>query len=552
MPMAKAFIYPPINPIAGYPVLPVNPYYNSDQYQPPSTCYCQKRQQNDPLQTLQFFSDWVPDLKFYRDDGTLFTTIACTAQTTTVTNPGFTAVCYQANIDYSTFPIGKYNGRFHWVDDNNVDQYYQLMWINVAQKWKYTRIFEYKNDINDFGILFDVLKTTNTLFYARVEGSLINTIQKFSGDSYIDEEQNATALPSIAYEQKTLSLGFQEGVPDWLGRVFNYILQCSFILIDGAPYQKVQGAKWDIIRPELASKNEETTSNYNIDVMLVDNAFVERLNSTNVALNGYIPYLQVEKLNGVGSDQNITLSGGWAGLHEVWINNLGAIPFTLSIGTTVGGSQIGVFDIPANGKVIEVREAFYSSSQLIYLSGLTGVIGVNASFRIEWLDYNAVPVSGPASVPPVSQLPRGSITSYKEILPGDFATDFDLATGLGKIGGRFPNCALCDGRNGTDNLGGKFEVGFLNGDVVFGIASALVGSNNIVITDVTQLPPHSFTFQRPRADTVGTQYQGNFAKSGGNFGLWTGDDALTNTLGTSAPIPFLPLSIVSIKIMALS
>lgn len=551
--MAKAFIYPPINPIAGYPVLAINPYYNSDQYQPTSTCYCQKRQQNDPLQTLQFFSDWVPDLKFYRADGTLFTTIACTAQTTTITNPGFTALCYQANIDYSTFPTGKYNGRFHWVDDNNVDQYYQLMWINVAQKWQYTRIFEYKNDINDFGILFNVLKNTNTLFYARVEGSLISTIQKFTGDSYIDEEQNATALPSIAYEQKTLSLGFEEGVPDWLGRVFNYILQCSFILIDGAPYQKVQGAKWDIIRPELASKNEETTSNYNIDVMLVDNAFVERLNSTNVALNGYTPFVRIDQtLNGVGADSTIQLSGGWAGIHEVWIKNLNGVAFTLKIGTAPHANDIGEFDIPTTDKVCEVKEGFYSSSATVYLSGLTAVAGVDVSVRVLWFDYNAVPVSGPAAITPVSQLSRGGVISYKEILPGDFAVDFDLATGLGKVGGRFPNCAICDGRNGTDNLGGKFEVGFLNGDVVFGIASALVGTNNIVITDVTQLPPHSFTFQRPRADTVGAQYQGNFAKSGGNFGLWTGDDAQTNTLGTSAPIPFLPLSIVSIKIMALS
>lgn len=538
--MAKQFLYPPINSLAGYPVLPVNPQYNTDQYMPSSKCYSQKRQQNGH-DILQYFSDWVPDLTVYREDGTIFNTIACTAQTTTITNPGFTALCYQSTVDYSTFPAGKYNARFHWKDDANVDQYYQLMWINVATKWKGTLLFEYKHDENAFGILFN----TGIVFNMRVEAWKINKVQLFTGDSYIDEEQNATALPSIPYEQSILSFGTIRGIPDWMGKQLNYMMQCSFILSDGEPIQKVQGAKWAIDRPELASEGEETTSNYSIDVMLVDNAFVERLNSNNVALNGYTPYVQVEKLNGIGTAQTVTLSGGWAGLHEIWINNIGAIAYVLRVGTTIGANDIGEFDIPTSDKVCEVRKAFYSSSATVYLSGFAGT----SSLRVLWYDYNAVPISGPNANPVINKLLKGAQISYFEVIPGDFISDFNLSTGLGKPAGNYPNCALCDGRNGTPNLGGKFKVGFIASDVTFGIPGTDVGEDNIRITSVSQLPPFDVV--------IPTSENGTGNGSQGNPGWSDNESALRGSTvvhiaGTSSNIPYLPLSVISYEIMALS
>jgi hypothetical protein len=547
--MAKQFRYSPANPIRMVPIVTNDVRYNTVPFdQDLGKAYIQKYQTNDTTK-IQVLSDWVPTLKVYNAlTGAHIPglDIVGAPLNTTILSTVYTFLCYEFLLDFSVFGVGSYYIQITYTDDAATLQTYKSDYISVAVKWANTLLYEYNNSENILSILF----STGIVFNVRCEGRLRLFEPKFNAVIFTDQESNATKLNSVPYQQFKLYLGDAPGIPDWFANIFNFVFSCDTILIDGVPYQNIEGSKWNITRPDPQNKRSPTLAVYDIDVMPVDNAFLERLKTGTTTVNGYTPFEVCLPYLNTGMDFAIP-----AKFFKYWRLDsvsiiLNGAAFTLNLGITPGGNEIVKTAFP-NSKTVAFRYLF-TNAQTIYVSGLTGVAGVNADIFFECKNLNAKPVNSPNTNPVSGGLLPGMEFTYSEVNAGDFANNFDIVTGLGKAGGLYPTCVIMDGRNGTTATGGKYKVGWLSGDATFGTPNAPVGSNNINITNVNQLPPHSFTFQRPRMDVVGGQYQPNAAKNGGNIGLWTGDDAQTNVLGTSADIPFLPGSIVSIWIKCLA
>ncbi|CAF1158378.1 unnamed protein product [Didymodactylos carnosus] len=95
-----------------------------------------------------------------------------------------------------------------------------------------------------------------------------------------------------------------------------------------------------------------------------------------------------------------------------------------------------------------------------------------------------------ASSPPNTKLPRGTVLMIASAEMDDW---FNInGKGLGEYSGWY----ICDGRNGTPNLSGRFVVGrdVLNSGSSYSNIGMKGGLDKVVLT-VNEIPSHSHTFQ---------------------------------------------------------
>jgi hypothetical protein len=541
--MAKEFRYSPANPIRFVPQLTRDPRYNTLPFdQQPGKCYKQPWKTVDTTK-IQILSDWLPEVTVWNAiTGVLFTTLAPVIAPNGIQASAYTFICYEYLIDFTTIPVGIYYLKIEYTDDNLQLHTLISSFQNVQIEQPNTLLYEYRNSSNILSVLFD----TGITFQIRAEGGKDDKFQpKFDAVIYSDQERDLTKLNSVPFESFILTVGDAPGVPDWMGYIFNFVFSCDFILIDGVPYQNVDGSKWEVTRPDPQSKSKrETLAVYSIEVMMTDNAFLERLRTGNTNMAGFKLIFDTYPKIAIGTNFSVpAIFLKYFRLDSVSVIKRG-INFTMRIGITPGGNEIyqGTF---TRSKTAQFNYLF-DASATVFVSGLTGT---DNDIFLTYANLNAIAGGGTGPVPISYSLPPGLEAYYSEVNAGDMANDWDFVTGLGKPGGNYPNCAIRDGRNGTTADGGLFTVGYLDGDATFGTVGASVGRNAINITSASQLPPHSFTF---RVSENGT---GNGSRQ--NAG-WSDNESAavgsqsTNVIGTSADIPFLPGSVVKLPFKVLS
>jgi len=490
---------------------------------------------------LQVLSDWLPTLTLYNAvTGKTINTIAPVVTPNGIQASAYTFLCYEFTLDFTTIGVGQYFFTLEYTDDLAQLHTLQSTPQNVQIEQPNTLLYEYRNSNNILSILFD----TGITFNIRTEGRLAKFQPKFDAVIYSDQERDQTKLNSVPYQSWILTIG-DFGVPDWMGYIFNFVFSCDFILIDGSPYQNIEGSKWEVTRPDPQSrKYDATLAVYSIEVALTDNAFLERIRTGNTNMAGQpIVFLPYQKM-AIGTNFSIpALFLKYYRLDSVSVIKRG-INFTLNIGITPGGAEVytGRF---TRSKTAQFNYLF-DSSQTVYFTGLTGT---DNDIFLVYANLNAQPQgSGTAPVTTGGLVP-GMVFAYEEVNAGDFTRDFDLITGLGKPGGKYPTAAICDGRNGTEARGGRYSVGFLDGDATFGTPRAAVGRNAINLTSTAQLPPTYFTFKVSDNGTGNGSHQNAGWTDNENSNVGSQN---TNTIGTSADIPFLPGSIVDIMVKVLS
>ena len=125
--------------------------------------------------------------------------------------------------------------------------------------------------------------------------------------------------------------------------------------------------------------------------------------------------------------------------------------FTINIGTTNGGDEIGSMLIRDSGNVLLVNHLF-TDSQTIYITGLTGQ---NCNVFLEWMQLDEPPV--PFVVPPQDALPKGAKMLW-EGSAAEFAQKWDATTGLGKPNEGWSKWTIA-GKNGTASMDNAYPVG---------------------------------------------------------------------------------------------
>jgi hypothetical protein len=455
--MAHQFIYAPINPIRLMQQISFDSRYNSlpFDFQQPLLCYSQKYQTDDIVK-LQVLSDWVPALKVMDSQTSLpVATIAPSTPVTSIT--GETYTCYEFEIDWSSIGPGHFYLKLTYTDDTPTLQSWLSDDIYVQTLWANTLLFEYCNSVNMFTAIF----STGIIFNLRVEGIIAKYTPEFEDVIYNDQLHNVTKLNAIPYRSSILFVpgaDNAQGIPNFMGDRVNWAMSCDQILIDGIYYQNSSGSKWDVKRTP-----DDGTQNIGIQIPIVEvnNQFLLSLKTGTAPPQGFTI---VELVNdNLAKAADFSVSGvfkKFSLIKNITVNNYGPA-FSLKVGITSGGSELGVYSIPVPVTPFAFNESIniaLLSAQTLYFGGLTAG-GANCDILIDYCQYDAAP-SGPAVDPVPGAFNNNVIYMWEADLDTDFARDWDQSTGLGKVDTPFYGCALCDGRNGLVDRGGSVAVGY--------------------------------------------------------------------------------------------
>lgn len=118
--------------------------------------------------------------------------------------------------------------------------------IDVKKEHPNTLLFTYKNSVNNFDVIFN----TGIEFNIRVEGDIQNFEPSSEDELYIDQKRNSTKLYSLPYQLFTLYIGGAAGLPAWMNDKMNRVMSCDIIQIDGAYFEKNEGAEWEFSRQD--------------------------------------------------------------------------------------------------------------------------------------------------------------------------------------------------------------------------------------------------------------------------------------------------------------
>lgn len=416
--------------------------------------YFQKWQTND-ITYLQFLSDFILTLKIYNykswdnvHGDTLFSTIAIPAVTSfPIVGVSFTA--YEATIDFSTFPEGWYFAEITYTDENSVVQTWQSSPLDVSVKHAKTLLYEYWNTRNDKGVIFD----TGIKFNMRIEGS----IREFTPDSLSsemeDQNYNTTTLNDIPYRTFKNYIGRAEGLPDWIIDKINTIYSVNYKSVNGMDFNKVDGAKFEIVRP---SQTENEDAYMSIKIIQQDNFFLQQFQTGDGNQNegDYIVIKQAKIFDEVGA--SFSVAGVFNinyNLIRLAVENKGGDTFLLKIGTSTGANDIAQFNVgdPDENSFVSVTESLdighvFNAPTDVFIT-VPG--GVNLKVTFDYNQYDAVNVTPETIASPYQFF---TIYPYIEITPGNFDIHWSV-TGAGNVGTQFEGCALM-GTNGLPDYTG--------------------------------------------------------------------------------------------------
>lgn len=435
IPLANSLRWVNQNPV-------INPEYNTqsfDDFTDPYN-YFHKRQTNGK-EPIQLISDFVPTLEFFTCDDVLYLNVPINAVPTLIKDVSF--LIYEAEVDYSLFaPDEIYYGKITYVDENAVTQDWRTTPIDVQVKHANTLLYQYKNSYNDKGIVFD----TGIIFNNRIEGNLREYQPKSDRQQYEDQEYNGMLLNGIPYRNFNNYIGIAEGIPDWLIDKVNIIFTFDQVQIDGTYYIATNGTEFKPTRP---TNQERQDGFWSLEVQSVPNFFLDKFITGETPSGDYVVIKKALTYDNVGA--SFAVAGVFKeniNLIRLAVYNYALDTFTMLIGETLGGDEIGTFEF--EGELTDSLDCghLFNGVATVYITVPTGV---NLKVIFDYNQYDAKPV-GPTT--PVPAFPKGYQGMYYEVDPGDFDIHWNSATGLGRVGTGYEGCAIVN-TNGIEDMSGQ-------------------------------------------------------------------------------------------------
>ena len=464
-----AILISPTNPIRFQDSLDYPFGYNGET-QP---CYRQKFQLGDNT-SIQIRSDdeEVPDLLVYdANTGLLIDEIPFEEIPTLIVNDD--QKIYRADLVFADLGEGDLIFKIGDVWSNTVE---------VRTKHRNTILIDYRNATNDFGIIFDAFESSE-MFTIRVEGLIQNFTPKNDDIIYNDQVRNATKLYGLPYNTFTLFIGANSrGVGDYMLDIINRAFCCDMVRVDGVWYEKTESAsEWEMYR-----ENDFAFAGMSTEIMPARNKVMERIRVDENLNDNEIMIIQRYSNNFYNHVGNINLANVFKKncvLDYIALQRKN-LPYTLKVGTTVGGSEIGEFDIVDQENVITIRHRFDAPTTL-YLSGMDGENDISVVWDRYDKFFNPTGSGGGGETPNVNS---GGVIAWHGSMV-ELEEQFNIVTGLGRDTGDWSGWAIMDGQNGTLDLRGKTIVGLKSDDVDFDEIGNTGGAKDKVI-DISEMPLH--------------------------------------------------------------
>lgn len=435
-------------------------------------CYLQKYNLDD-VTTLQILSDEEepPLMQVFSsaDDTLLYTLGFHQVASNILVNEDFKV--YELEILFSNLGIGEYYFKF------NEEQYSPT--VHVLENHEDTILLKYRNSYNKFGIIFD----TDLVMYTRVEGTIQNYEPKSEDEIYNDQVMNATKLYSLPYNIFTLFVGGRRGIPDFMIDLVNRIFSCDMIKVDGYWFEKIEGAEWEMRRiddypfagmsinvmPAINNVSEQIRIDEGQDLEPSETMIIQRYSNNYNDATGSLSVPNIFEKNSV--------------LNYIKVYRK-STSYVMRVGTTPNGNEIAEVLIENILHTINLNHAF-NENQTVYISGMVGANDISLVW--DKVDRFFNPASGADPTPqPAAALGVGAVIEYHGS-QSDLELDFNLVTGLGRDTGNFIGWAICNGSNGTPDMGGRVGVGWKRNDPKFGELGKPEGSETHTLS-VNQLP----------------------------------------------------------------
>ena len=368
---------------------------------------------------------------------------------------------FELDIIFSGLGIGEY---VFSIDDNSSSI------ISVKTKHENTLLFRYQNSENNFGIVFD----TGIQFYLRVEGTIQNYTPKSDDVVYTDQLKNATKLFGLPYNVFTLFVGSPRGVDDFMLDLVNRLSSCDMIQINGIWYEKTEGAEWEVERVDNYAWGVMST-----EIMPAQNTMLERL-AVDETLNED-EYMIIQRFSNNfmnNSETAITIEDTF--FKNVVLNYIAvyrkSIPYTLKVGITPGGSEVAEVLIENLIHTVNIMHKF-NDLQTLYLSGMSG----ESDISVVWDRVDKIFKPNMGETTPAETLGKGATIMWQGTVE-DLEIQFNLVSGVAKIGSDWVGWCISDGQNATINMSGKVALGWKYEDSKYGVIGTLGGSETHTLT----------------------------------------------------------------------
>lgn len=467
----------PLNPIKFFSDLP----YDFDHAVP--KCYAQKWELAD-FTTLQLLSDLALITCRLKKFETNVTVLSYSVAKIDAAVANETFSVWETSIQFSGIEEGYYYLEVTGLDEfGDIDSVVYSAPLEVLEEHPGTMLFNYTNSYNDFNVLFD----TNLIFNVRVEGTIQNFTPRADDEIYNDQKRNATKLSSIPYQTFILYVGNQYGLPDWMTDKINRVMSCDQIKIDGNWFEKIEGATWEVARID-----DYPFSGIQIEIMPAVNHFLERLHFEDDNTNDMV-LLRLAN-NHYNIDEDLTVSGiakRYTMLDYISVIRRGAT-FTMNVGLTDGGNEIGTFAVDETENVFHVRYLF-DGNATIYLTGIQGSNDISLVY--DQIDETVT--TSPTDPQPPSSLPQGACIMY-HCTYEQLAQQFNIVSGDAKPEGNWVGWKLCNGQDGTYDMRRRMPVGWMD-DITsrYGTPGTEGGAETVSL-QVGNLPPHEHKIPRRR------------------------------------------------------
>ena len=368
---------------------------------------------------------------------------------------------FELDIIFSNLGVGEY---VFSIDDNSSSI------ISVKTKHENTLLFRYQNSENNFGVVFD----TGIQFYLRVEGTIQNYTPKSDDVVYTDQLKNATKLFGLPYNVFTLFVGSPRGVADFMLDLVNRLSSCDMIQINGIWYEKTEGAEWEVERVDNYAWGVMST-----EIMPAQNTMLERL-AVDETLNED-EYMIIQRFSNNfmnNSEATITIEDTF--YKNVVLNYIAvyrkSIPYTLKVGITPGGNEVAEVLIENLVHTVNIMHKF-NDLQTLYLSGMTG----ESDISVVWDRVDKIFKPNMGETTPAETLGKGATIMWQGTVE-DLEIQFNLVTGVAKLGSDWVGWCISDGQNATINMSGKVALGWKYEDSKYGVIGTLGGSETHTLT----------------------------------------------------------------------
>jgi microcystin-dependent protein len=368
---------------------------------------------------------------------------------------------FELDVIFSGLGIGEY---VFSIDDNSSSI------ISVKTKHENTLLFRYQNSENNFGIVFD----TGIQFYLRVEGTIQNYTPKSDDVVYTDQLKNATKLFGLPYNVFTLFVGSPRGVADFMLDLVNRLSSCDMIQINGVWYEKTEGAEWEVERVDNYAWGVMST-----EIMPAQNTMLERL-AVDETLNED-EYMIIQRYaNNFMNNSEATIKIEDTFYKNVVLNYIAvyrkSIPYTLKVGITPGGNEVAEVLIENLVHTVNIMHKF-SDLQTLYLSGMTG----ESDISVVWDRVDKIFKPNMGETTPAETLGKGATIMWQGTVE-DLEIQFNLVSGVAKLGSDWVGWCISDGQNATINMSGKVALGWKYEDTKYGVIGTLGGSETHTLT----------------------------------------------------------------------